>query len=313
MEKLKLKEQKVLDYVKNFKMENGFAPSVRDICRDLNYKSTSTVHMYLNRLERFGYITKEDGKSRAITLNDDAPSVRAVPIVGTVAAGQPILAEQNFEGYVGYVGARGDAELFALKVKGESMIEAGILDGDLVIAEKTCYAENGEIVVALVEDEATVNKQLSASKDGSYTTIDLTDTSLVAVLNENDGYYHLGDTNGPVIFIDLTTDSKFVSSVQMICAHQRMGTYIYDINGKVSEKRSYNELFTQYGMPETTESVTEPIRVPLTEKLAEAIKSFGNKNSWWAEDSEANIFDRVLLGQPYNREFAWLLFCGYFS
>ena len=156
MEKLKDKEQKVLNYVKSFKLENGFAPSVRDICRDLNYKSTSTVHMYLNRLERFGYITKEDGKSRAITLSDDAPKVVAVPIIGTVAAGQPILAEQNFDGYVGYVGSRGSNELFALKVKGESMIEAGILDGDLVIAEKTCYAENGEIVVALVDDEATV-------------------------------------------------------------------------------------------------------------------------------------------------------------
>ena len=156
MEKLKFKEQKVLDYVKKFTMENGYAPSVRDICRDLNYKSTSTVHMYLNRLERFGYISKEDGKSRAITLNTEMPKVCAVPVVGTVAAGQPILAEQNFEGYVGYVGARGEAELFALKVKGESMIDAGILDGDLVIAEKTCYAENGEIVVALVDDEATV-------------------------------------------------------------------------------------------------------------------------------------------------------------
>ena len=156
MEKLKPKEQKVLDYVKNFKLENGFAPSVRDICRDLNYKSTSTVHMYLNRLERFGYITKEDGKSRAITLQEDGPKVCAVPIIGTVAAGQPILAEENFDGYVGYVGVRGDAELFALKVKGESMIEAGLLDGDLVIAEKTCYADNGEIVVALVDNEATV-------------------------------------------------------------------------------------------------------------------------------------------------------------
>ncbi len=156
MEKLKQKEEKVLTYIKNFKMENGFAPSVRDICRDLNYKSTSTVHMYLNRLERFGYISKEDGKSRAITLNSDTPRVCAVPIVGTVAAGAPIWAEENFEGYIGYVGARPNSELFALRVKGESMIEAGILDGDLVIAEKTCYAENGEIVVALVENEATV-------------------------------------------------------------------------------------------------------------------------------------------------------------
>ncbi len=156
MEKLKPKEQKVLDYIKKFKMENGYAPSVRDVCRDLNYKSTSTVHMYLNRLERFGYISKTDGKSRAITFNDEMPKVTAVPLVGTVAAGLPILAEQNFEGYIGYVGESSSGELFALKVKGESMIEAGILDGDLVIAEKTCYAENGEIVVALVENEATV-------------------------------------------------------------------------------------------------------------------------------------------------------------
>ena len=156
MEKLKPKEQKVLNYIKNFKMENGFAPTVRDVCRDLNYKSTSTVHMYLNRLERFGYISKEDGKSRAITFNDDVPKVSAVPLVGTVAAGMPILAEENFEGYIGYVGQRTAGEMFALKVKGESMVEAGILDGDIVIAEKTCYAENGEIVVAMVENEATV-------------------------------------------------------------------------------------------------------------------------------------------------------------
>lgn len=156
MEQLKPKEQKVLNYIRNFKMENGFAPSVRDVCRDLNYKSTSTVHMYLNRLERFGYISKEDGKSRAITFNDEVPRVSAVPLVGTVAAGMPILAEENFEGYIGYVGAKTSGEMFALRVKGESMVEAGILDGDIVIAEKTCYAENGEIVVVMVDNEATV-------------------------------------------------------------------------------------------------------------------------------------------------------------
>ncbi len=166
MEKLKPKEQKVLDYIKKFKMENGYAPSVRDVCRDLNYKSTSTVHMYLNRLERFGYISKTDGKSRAITFNDEMPKVTAVPLVGTVAAGMPILAEENFEGYIGYVGESSSGELFALKVKGESMIDAGILDGDLVIAEKTCYAENGEIVVALVENEATV--KTFYREDGHY-------------------------------------------------------------------------------------------------------------------------------------------------
>jgi len=93
-----------------------------------------------------------------------------------------------------------------------------------------------------------------------------------------------------------------------------MGTYIYDINGDVVEKRSYNELFHQYGMPSTKEEkVEQAIRVPLTEKLAEAIKTFGDKNSWWAEGSDANIFTKLLLGTPYNREYAWLLFCGYYA
>lgn len=184
MEKLKFKEQKVLDYVKNFTMENGYAPAVRDICRDLKYKSTSTVHMYLNRLERFGYISKEDGKSRAITLNTEIPKVCAVPIIGTVAAGQPILAEQNFDGYVGYVGNRGEADLFALRVKGESMIEAGILDGDLVIAQKTCYAENGEIVVALVEDEATVKTFFR--EDGHYRLQPENETMAPIIVDEVD-------------------------------------------------------------------------------------------------------------------------------
>ena len=160
MEKLKPKEQKVYDYIVKSVKENGFAPSVRDICRDLNYKSTSTVHMYLNRLDMLGYIRKEDGKSRAISIasDDEVPSVTAVPVLGTVTAGQPILAEENFEGYVGFIGRVPADEMFALKVKGESMIEVGIQDGDMIIAEKTCYAENGEIVVALIENEATVKR-----------------------------------------------------------------------------------------------------------------------------------------------------------
>ncbi len=158
MEKLKPKEQKVYDYIARSVRENGFAPSVRDICRDLGYKSTSTVHMYLNRLDLLGYIKKEDGKSRAINVVGAAPKVTAVPVLGTVTAGMPILAEENFEGYIGYIGQPGIEEMFALKVKGESMIEVGILDGDMIIAEKTCYAENGEIVVALIENEATVKR-----------------------------------------------------------------------------------------------------------------------------------------------------------
>lgn len=158
MVKLKPKEQKVYDYIVKSVKKNGYAPSVRDICRDLGYKSTSTVHMYLNRLDMFGYISKEDGKSRAVTLHEEMPPVYAVPILGTVAAGNPIWAEEIRDGYVGYAGKRPLENLFALRVRGESMIDAGILNGDIVIAEKTCYAENGEIVVAMIEDEATVKR-----------------------------------------------------------------------------------------------------------------------------------------------------------
>lgn len=159
MEKLKLKEQKVYDYIVKSVRDNGFAPSVRDIMNDLGYKSTSTVHMYLNRLDMLGYIRKEDGKSRAISIaSDDVPTVTAVPVLGTVTAGQPILAEENFEGYIGYIGRVPAEEMFALKVRGESMINVGILDGDMIVAEKTCYAENGEIVVALIDNEATVKR-----------------------------------------------------------------------------------------------------------------------------------------------------------
>lgn len=166
MEKLKPKEKLVYDYILKTIREKGFPPSIRDICRDLDYKSTSTVKMYLDRLDSFGYIKKEDGKSRAISLVDDLPKVCAVPMLGTVAAGQPILAEENFEGFVGYAGHGSPDEMFALKVKGESMIEIGIMDGDIIIAERTCYADNGEIVVALVGDEATVKTFFR--EDGHY-------------------------------------------------------------------------------------------------------------------------------------------------
>ncbi len=158
MEKLKPKEQKIYDYIVKSVKENGYAPSVRDICRDLGYKSTSTVHMYLNRLDLLGYITKEDGKSRAVKLTAEEPNVHAVPLIGTIRAGEPILAGQTLDGYVGYAGNIDPDELFALKVRGDSMTDAGIFEGDILIAKKTCYAENGEIVVALIDDEATVKR-----------------------------------------------------------------------------------------------------------------------------------------------------------
>ena len=160
MRKLKPQEQRVFDYVVESIKENGYAPSVRDIKEALGFKSTSTVHMYLNRLEEFGLIHKEDGKSRAITLEGSAvPVIDRVPVLGKVTAGLPILAEENFDGYVEFAtpGRRYDPrELFALRVSGTSMVGVGIMDGDYVIVNKSEYAENGEIVVALIEDSATV-------------------------------------------------------------------------------------------------------------------------------------------------------------
>ena len=140
--------------------ENGYAPSVRDIVADLGIKSTSSVHLYLHNLEAKGFIEQDAGKKR--TLRICAPYARVsgkVPLLGAITAGNPILAVENFDGYVDlpWNSAKYSAdELFALKVRGDSMIEAGILDGDVVIVKKGSYADNGQIVVALIEDEATV-------------------------------------------------------------------------------------------------------------------------------------------------------------
>ncbi len=140
--------------------ENGYAPSVRDIQNALSIKSTATVHSYLNRLEEKGYIQKEQGKSRTLRVGTESSSggVLRVPLIGQVAAGQPILAEQNYDGYVDFCPVRGTTrgELFALKIKGESMIEAGIMNGDIVIVNRTSYVENGDIAVVLIDEEATV-------------------------------------------------------------------------------------------------------------------------------------------------------------
>lgn len=160
MRKLKPREQSVYDYITSSIIENGYAPSVRDIESALGFKSTSTVHMYISRLEEFGLIKKSDGKSRAITLcGFAAVEKNKIPVLGKVTAGTPILAEQNFNGYVDFAieGKKYDqGNLFALKVSGVSMIEAGIMDGDYVIVNRCDYASNGDIVVALIEDEATV-------------------------------------------------------------------------------------------------------------------------------------------------------------
>lgn len=161
MQTLTEKEREMYQYICKVMEEMGYAPSVRDIQNALSIKSTATVHSYLNKLEDKGYIQKEQGKSRTLRVGADTPAPQGtvrVPIVGQVAAGLPILAEQNYDGYVDFCPPRGlsRAELFALRIKGESMIEAGIMNGDYVIVSRTSYVENGDIAVVLLDDAATV-------------------------------------------------------------------------------------------------------------------------------------------------------------
>ena len=161
------KQLRVLSYVKEQIRKNGYAPSVREICQALGLSSTSTVHGYLARLQKKGLLQKVALKPRTIRITDgidsDTPTYYSskemvdVPIVGRVTAGQPILAVENVEdSFPLPVDFVGNSESFMLKVRGDSMIEAGILDGDLVLVKKQNAAENGDIVVALIDDEATV-------------------------------------------------------------------------------------------------------------------------------------------------------------
>lgn len=155
MPEVSQKAQRVYDYIRE-RIEEGIPPSVREICTALEIKSTSTAHKYLTELQNCGLIEKGDKLNRAITL-PGRRSVR-VPLLGTVTAGQPILAVESVEDYIPFRSSLAASELFALHVRGESMIQAGILDGDVIIVHRTPSATNGEIVVALVGDEATVKR-----------------------------------------------------------------------------------------------------------------------------------------------------------
>ena len=152
----------ILEYIKSEILRVGYPPAVREICEAVNLKSTSSVHSHLETLEKNGYIRRDPTKPRAIEIMDDEFNLMRremanVPIVGQVAAGEPILAEQNIIDYFPIpVDFMPNNESFLLKVKGESMINAGILDGDFVLVEKRPNASNGEMVVALVDDSATV-------------------------------------------------------------------------------------------------------------------------------------------------------------
>ena len=158
------KQRKILDFLKQEILTRGYPPSVREICDAVGLKSTSTVHGYLERLEKKGLIRRDPTKPRAIEILDDTTYVFKkelvnVPIVGRVTAGQPILAVENIEDTFPIPAQylhNTQNDVFMLSVKGDSMIEAGILDGDLVIIEKKPTAQNGDMVVALIEDEATV-------------------------------------------------------------------------------------------------------------------------------------------------------------
>ena len=148
---------RVMDYIRKFQEENGYTPSVREIGQECNIKSTATVHTYLERLREKGYLTKTDRKKRSVTVGRG--SGVSIPLIGTVTAGQPIFAYENYEDYYTFPTGefKGD-ELFMLRVQGTSMIDAGIMNGDKIIVRRQQTAENGEIVVALVEDESTVKR-----------------------------------------------------------------------------------------------------------------------------------------------------------
>ena len=152
------KEKQVLDYISARFAETGYSPSVRDIMSAVGFGSTATVYAYIEKLIEKGYLKKDPNKSRSLRPESAAPTYR-VPVLGSVRAGQPIYAYEENDGYVSFCsdGRRFPPEkLFALKIIGTSMIKAGIMEGDTVIVEKAAYAENGDIVVALVGDEATV-------------------------------------------------------------------------------------------------------------------------------------------------------------
>jgi repressor LexA len=157
MKPLTLMQQAVLSCIKDNISDRGYPPSVREICESVGLKSPSTVHSHLNSLERLGYIRRSSGKTRAITLTHQSSQPEGIPILGTVAAGQPILAVEDAIGYLDYyVGESGS--YFALRIRGSSMINAGILDGDLVVVRKQSSADNGDIVIALIDDEATCKR-----------------------------------------------------------------------------------------------------------------------------------------------------------
>ena len=160
--KISAKQQEILEYIKEQILSHGFPPSVREICDAVHLRSTSSVHSHLETLERNGYIRRDSTKPRTIEILDDDFNLSRremvqVPLIGRVAAGEPLLAQQNIEDYFPMLASMlPNKQTFLLHVKGESMINAGILDGDYVLVQQQPTANDGDMVVALVDDSATV-------------------------------------------------------------------------------------------------------------------------------------------------------------
>lgn len=178
MSRLTPKQQQIYDYILSFSDEHGYPPSVREIAQAVDLKSPSTVHFHIKSLISAGLLSQTEGKTRSITINPDRAPARKdkIPILGSVAAGSPILAEEHIEDYLTFDTGDKAGEYFALKVRGESMLNAGILPGDLVVVHQQSGARNNDIVVALFEDEATV-KTFRRENDGH-----------IWLLPENDAY-----------------------------------------------------------------------------------------------------------------------------
>ncbi len=197
MNNLSDRENKILLFMKDYIQKNGFAPSVRDICTGLNIKSTSTVHKDMANLEKQGYISKSHTKSRALNVEDitennnskiERKDIMDIPVVGRIAAGTPILAEENVEDSIP-VPSRflsSSKTPFLLKVHGESMIEAGIMDGDYILAEQQNTANNGDIVIAMLEEEfepeATVK---TFYKEDDYIRLQPENSSMQPIITKN--------------------------------------------------------------------------------------------------------------------------------
>ena len=170
--KISEKQREILEYIKQEILQRGYPPAVREICEAVHLKSTSSVHSHLETLEKNGFIRRDPTKPRAIEILDDdfnlsRREVVNVPVIGQVAAGEPILAEQNIQDYFPIpVEFIPNAEAFMLKVKGESMVNAGIFNGDTVLVQRQSDAQNGDMVVALVDDSATV--KTFYKEDGHY-------------------------------------------------------------------------------------------------------------------------------------------------